>query len=202
VQCYLSRRKKLHNFTHYFEKLVTSLGERGQSKWIRHWYWALSLKTNNGTKTEEDRASGSGPSKWLTHRHGPLNLRPKLVISGNTGLIPPSQLDSLTRCSLSVLYRSSSLSATPARMTNIVQTSACAHAQLLSFVWLFVTLWTVACQAPLAMEFSRQQYWIVAISSSRGSSWSRDLTCVSCIGRWVPLPLSHLGSPTGKWLLE
>jgi len=24
----------------------------------------------------------------------------------------------------------------------------------------FVTLWTVACQAPLPMEFSRQEYWI------------------------------------------
>ena len=24
----------------------------------------------------------------------------------------------------------------------------------------FVTLWTIACQAPLSMEFSRQEYWI------------------------------------------
>ena len=30
---------------------------------------------------------------------------------------------------------------------------------LLSCVWLFVTLWTVACQAPLSMGFSRQEYW-------------------------------------------
>ena len=29
----------------------------------------------------------------------------------------------------------------------------------LSHVWLFVTSWTVACQAPLSMEFSRQEYW-------------------------------------------
>ena len=28
-----------------------------------------------------------------------------------------------------------------------------------SCVWLFVTLWTVACQAPLSMRFSRQGYW-------------------------------------------
>ena len=28
-----------------------------------------------------------------------------------------------------------------------------------SCVGLFVTLWTVACQAPLAMGFSRQEYW-------------------------------------------
>ena len=28
-----------------------------------------------------------------------------------------------------------------------------------SRVWLLVTLWTVACQAPLSMGFSRQEYW-------------------------------------------
>ena len=28
-----------------------------------------------------------------------------------------------------------------------------------SLVWLFVTLWTVAYQAPLSMGFSRQEYW-------------------------------------------
>ena len=31
---------------------------------------------------------------------------------------------------------------------------------LLSLVQLFVTPWTVACQFPLSMEFSRQEYWI------------------------------------------
>ena len=34
------------------------------------------------------------------------------------------------------------------------------HAKLLqSWVQLFVTPWTEACQAPLSMGFSRQQYW-------------------------------------------
>jgi len=33
------------------------------------------------------------------------------------------------------------------------------HARVLSRVWLFVTPWTVAHQAPLSMEFSRQEYW-------------------------------------------
>ena len=42
------------------------------------------------------------------------------------------------------------------------------HLCVLSHVWLFATLWTVACQAPLAMEFSRLRIleW-VAISFSR-----------------------------------
>ena len=37
----------------------------------------------------------------------------------------------------------------------------CVHAQLLSRVWLLVTLWTVACQALLSMGFPRQEYWSV-----------------------------------------
>ena len=44
-----------------------------------------------------------------------------------------------------------------------------------SFVQLFVTLWTVAHQAPLSMGFSRKEYWSgLPCPSSRGSSQSRD----------------------------
>ena len=39
----------------------------------------------------------------------------------------------------------------------IVGNSMCA--QLLSRVWLFATPWTIACQAPLCMGFSKQEYW-------------------------------------------
>ena len=56
--------------------------------------------------------------------------------------------------------------------------------------------WTVALQAPLSMEFSRILEW-VAISFSRGSSWLRNWTqvsCVSCIGRWEPLGKPHIYS--------
>ena len=35
----------------------------------------------------------------------------------------------------------------------------CVCAQSLSCVWLCVTQWTVALQAPLSMEFPRQEYW-------------------------------------------
>ena len=34
-----------------------------------------------------------------------------------------------------------------------------AQVKLFSHVWLFATPWTVACQAPLFMGFSRQEYW-------------------------------------------
>ena len=37
--------------------------------------------------------------------------------------------------------------------------SPCVHAQLLICVKFFATPCTLACQAPLSMEFSRQEYW-------------------------------------------
>ena len=37
------------------------------------------------------------------------------------------------------------------------QVESTVHAQSLNHVQLFVTLWTVTCQAPLSMEFSRQE---------------------------------------------
>ena len=40
--------------------------------------------------------------------------------------------------------------------------------QLLSHVQLFATPWTLACQAPLSMEFSRQEYWSVLSFPSPG----------------------------------
>ena len=39
--------------------------------------------------------------------------------------------------------------------------AATPHAWSLSCVWLFVTPWTVAHQAPLSLGFSRQDFWSV-----------------------------------------
>ena len=36
---------------------------------------------------------------------------------------------------------------------------ACCLLSRFSHVRLFVTLWTIACQTPLSMEFYRQDYW-------------------------------------------
>ena len=33
------------------------------------------------------------------------------------------------------------------------------HMCMLSHIQLFATLWTIACQAPLSMEFHRKEYW-------------------------------------------
>ena len=54
----------------------------------------------------------------------------------------------------------------------------------LSRVQLFATPWTVAYQAPLFIEFSRQEYWSgLLFPFSRGPSQSRDQTWVSRIAR-------------------
>ena len=61
----------------------------------------------------------------------------------------------------------------------------CLPAQSLSHVWLFVTLWSVACQAPPSMGFPRQEYSSGCHFLLQGSSRPRDWTHISCTGRWI-----------------
>ena len=54
--------------------------------------------------------------------------------------------------------------------------------KLLSQIWLFVTPWTIARQAPLSMGILQTRILErVAISFSRGSSCPRDWTQISCV---------------------
>ena len=65
----------------------------------------------------------------------------------------------------------------------------------LSCVWLFVTPWTVTCQAPPSMGFSRQEYWstlhflLQGIFPTQGSNSGLP----HC--RKILYQLSHKGSP-------
>ena len=69
-----------------------------------------------------------------------------------------------------------------------------------SCVWLFVTLWTVAYQAPLSMGLSRREYWSGLPRPLPGNlpdwGWNPHL---SCLLHWQagPLPLA----PPGKYLV-
>ena len=57
-------------------------------------------------------------------------------------------------------------------------------------VWLFVTLWTVACQPPLSMGFSRQEYWSGLPCLHPGDPPNpviESASQVSCIRRWILL---------------
>ena len=64
-------------------------------------------------------------------------------------------------------------------------------------VQLFVTQWSVACQAPLSMRFSKQEYWSGCHAHLQGifSTQSQNfISCISCsAGRFFVTKL--LGSP-------
>ena len=60
---------------------------------------------------------------------------------------------------------------------------------------LFVTPGTVACQTPLSMEFSRQEYWRGLQPPSPGDLPNPEIEPGSPALQADSLPLSHQGSP-------
>ena len=83
-----------------------------------------------------------------------------------------------------------------------------APAWLLSRVWLSVTPWIVACQAPPSMEFSQQEYWSALSCPPPGDLPHAGIepeSPVSPASQADSLPLSHQGSPeylAGPFLYE
>ena len=93
-----------------------------------------------------------------------------------------------------------------------------------SHVWLFVTLWIVAHQAPLSIEFSRQEYWsglscpppgdlsdpgtepVSHVSCTAGRFFTTSVTCCSvaqsCLTLCDPMDCSTPGFPVLHHLLE
>ena len=70
----------------------------------------------------------------------------------------------------------------------------------LSHVQIFAAPWTVAHQAPLSMEFSRQEYWRGLPFPTPGDLPKPGIKHISLEspalpGRFFFFPLSHLGSP-------
>ena len=57
-----------------------------------------------------------------------------------------------------------------------------------------MSLWPVACQAPLSMGFSRQQYWNGLPFSSPGDLPDPGIKPESPVSPVDSLPLSHQGS--------
>ena len=63
----------------------------------------------------------------------------------------------------------------------------------------FAIPWTVVFQAPLPMEFPRQEYWNGFHFLLQGIFLTQESNpCLLCLLHWQmdSLPLSHLGSPT------
>ena len=74
----------------------------------------------------------------------------------------------------------------------LFHTHACS--QSLSPVWLFVTPWTVARQAPLFMEFFRQQHWSGLPFSPPGTVPTQGSNA-HLLGRWILYHLATRESP-------
>ena len=74
----------------------------------------------------------------------------------------------------------------------------CACMPVLSCLWLFAIPWTIACQAPLSMQISRQEYWSRLPYPTSGDLPHQErkpafLTSLALAGRFFTL--RHLGSP-------
>ena len=74
----------------------------------------------------------------------------------------------------------------------------CVCAQSLSPVWLFVTSWTVAYQAPLSMGFPRQEYWSGLPFPPSGDLLEPRIEPASPAWQVDSLPLNHQVSPGYK----
>ena len=75
---------------------------------------------------------------------------------------------------------------------------------ILSHVWLFATLWTVGHQAPLAMEFSRQEYWSGLPFSPLGDLPDPGLEPAAPVSPALAgsfFTTAPLGEPTIQWTL-
>ena len=75
---------------------------------------------------------------------------------------------------------------------------ACVMLSCFSRVQLFMTLWTVACQAPLSMGLSRQEYWSGLPCPPPGDLPDPEIEPTSPVAPALQadsLPLSHQGSP-------
>ena len=70
--------------------------------------------------------------------------------------------------------------------------------KLLSHVQLFATLWTVACQAPLSMDFSSQEYWSGLPFPSPGDLPYLGIELVSAALQVDSLPAELPGKPPSK----
>ena len=120
-----------------------------------------------------------------------INARRKLV---GDSCFPPSLLLRNEDAKSTTTWISHSGSG---EINNSISNDVCA--QSLSGVWLHVTPWTVACQAPLTVRFFRQEYWSGLPHSPPGNlpNPGTELSSPACLlhCRLILLLLGHQGSP-------
>ena len=77
----------------------------------------------------------------------------------------------------------------------------CVHVCTLSRVLLFATPWTIACQAPVSMELSRQEYWSGYPFATPGGLLTQALNPRFLHWQADSLPLSRQGSHMAAYLM-
>ena len=84
-----------------------------------------------------------------------------------------------------------------------VYACVCVCVCVISHVWLFEILWTIACQDPQSMEFSRQEFWSgLPFPNPKGSSWPSNQVRISWVS-WIckqvnSLPLHFMRTPNNN----
>ena len=114
--------------------------------------------------------------------------------------IPFSRGSSRTRDQTQVSFIASSLFTDWATREALYVSCAC-MLSCFSCVWLFATLWTIACQAALAMGRSRQEYWSWLPCPPPGDLPNPGIKPTSPASPALQvgsLLLSHQGKPPGK----
>ena len=116
--------------------------------------------------------------------HGILQARilERSSLSLLQGIFPTQVSNPRLPCCRWILYQLSHNNESRPLMGRNGKIKGLIHVLAQSCLTLGVTPWTVACQTPLSIGFSRQVYWSELPCSPPGeSSWPRDWTWGSCI---------------------
>ena len=155
-------------------------GERGQE--LRGWsLWPLA----QGLACSWDSVNASWMNKWLKEHCQSLQMVTALR----------AEESNLRLGQVTWIFGPSCLSPNSPFWANTGETRSLSEKGLkpsmLSHVWLFVTPWLVPPGSSVHEILQARILEGVAVPFSRGSSWPRDWTLVSCIGRWI---LYHLAT--------
>ena len=142
--------------------------------------------------------------KTLSVIRSSVNLGPWLIQHAFLVKVPcPSPEDLDPQALLKQRTQASSASKPPGSPGTLELTFRTCVLSRFCCVQLCATLWTVACQTPLSIGFSRPEYWSELPSPPPGVFLTQQLNpCLLCLQLWQEgsLPLSYQGSPVGTYV--
>ena len=139
--------------------------------WFLFWPWCVAYRISvpqPGIKPVPPAVKALSPNHWTTREFSSFDFLP---VPSFPSLI--NELDSLLCIHFTSVWQ------------------FCAVLSHFSHVWLCLTLWTVAHQAPLSMGFSRQEYWCGLPCPPPGDLPHPGIEPMSPALQTESLPLSH-----------